>query len=62
MTDAELIELSARWGNLSNSEVLEVAPMMGNFSTDEIVAFCAGFRRCAQALEELALVRKLPGN
>lgn len=37
------------WGTLTNEEVLRIAPMMGSFSDDERAAFCAGFRRCAQA-------------
>lgn len=42
----------AAWCRLPNAEVLKIAPMMGDFNADEVVAFCAGFRRCAQAVTE----------
>lgn len=49
LTDDGVPMPPAAWAHLSNDEVLKVAPMMGNFSDDERAAFCAGFRRCAQA-------------
>lgn len=41
------------WSAFADREVLSIAPMNGNFSDDEVVAFCAGFRRCAATLAKI---------